>query len=154
MSCSKHQEARKDDAMDTETGQYIDKNSEFKVVSPRKAVKNMPVTTKSPIKMANKFQELSNLDENKRQVPAINFKMDLSYNLTLQEINSMFPETENKLIKGFISIQANSPEIREKIIDLLKKNDKEFVLSEAREDRPLKIVIKWLPLDQDKEELN
>ncbi|GBN91457.1 Nucleic-acid-binding protein from transposon X-element [Araneus ventricosus] len=153
MSCSKHHEASKDDVMDLETGQYVDQNSEFKVVSPKKAAKNLPNLTKSPILTANKFHELANLEENKPEIPAINLKIDSTYNLTLQEIHSNFPETENKLIKGFISIQANSPENRIKIIELLKRNNKEFVLSEAREDRPLKIVIKWLPIDQDKEEL-
>ncbi|GBO00034.1 Nucleic-acid-binding protein from transposon X-element [Araneus ventricosus] len=80
-------------------------------------------------------------------------KMDSSYNLMLQEINRLYPETENKLIKGFISIKTNTPENREGIIDLLKKNGKEFTLSESNEDRPLKIVIKYLPIDQDKDEL-
>ncbi|GBM97584.1 hypothetical protein AVEN_121407-1 [Araneus ventricosus] len=61
MSCSKHHEARKDDEMDTETGQYAADNSEFKVVSPKKAAKNLPTLTKSPILTANKFQELANL---------------------------------------------------------------------------------------------
>ncbi|GBN60317.1 Nucleic-acid-binding protein from transposon X-element [Araneus ventricosus] len=153
MSCSKHHEAIKDDAMDLETGQYVDQNSEFKVVSPKKAAKNLPNLTKSPILTANKFHELANLDDNKPQIPAINLKLDSNYNLTLQEIHSMFPETENRLVKGYISIQANSPENRLKIIELLKKNKKEFVLSEAQTDRPLKIVIKRLPIDQDKEEL-
>ncbi|GBN08056.1 Nucleic-acid-binding protein from transposon X-element [Araneus ventricosus] len=153
MNCPKHHETRKEDAMDTETGQYGDHNSEFKVVSPKKAAKNSATKINSPILTANKFQELTNLEENKPEIPAINLKIDSTYNLTLQEIHSNFPETENKLIKGFISIQANSPENRIKIIELLKRNNKEFVLSEAREDRPLKIVIKWLPIDQDKEEL-
>ncbi|GBN54595.1 hypothetical protein AVEN_21552-1 [Araneus ventricosus] len=153
ITCPKHHEARKDDEMDTETGQYAVDNSEFKVVSPKKAAKNLTTKINSPVLTANKFQELTNLEENKPEIPAINLKIDSTYNLTLQEIHSYFPETENKLINGYISIQANSAENRIKIIELLKRNNKEFVLSEAREDRPLKIVIKWLPIDQDKEEL-
>ncbi|GBM90431.1 Nucleic-acid-binding protein from transposon X-element [Araneus ventricosus] len=153
MNCQKHHETRKEDAMDTETGQYGVHNSEFKVVSPKKAAKNSIAQTKSPIKTAKKFEELSNLEETKPQIPAINLKLDANYNLTLQEIHSMFPETENNLVKGYISIQANSEENRLKIIDLLRKNNKEFVLSEAQIDRPLKIVIKRLPIDQDNKEL-
>ncbi|GBN49248.1 hypothetical protein AVEN_246191-1, partial [Araneus ventricosus] len=153
MSCPKHHETSMEDEMDTETGQYNENISEFKIVSPKKAAKTQPELPKTPVKTANKYQELTNLPENNPQVPAINLKLDADYNLTLQEIHSMFPETENKLIKGFICIQANSEDNRQKIIDILKKNNKEFVLSEAREDRPLKIVIKWLPVNQDKEEL-
>ncbi|GBO44428.1 hypothetical protein AVEN_30328-1 [Araneus ventricosus] len=151
--CPKHHETSMEEVMDTETGQYNENDPEFKIVSPKKAAKIQPELPKTPVKTANKYQELTNLPENNPQVPAINLKLDADYNLTLQEIHSMFPETENKLIKGFISIQPNSEENRQKIIDLLRKNNKEFVLSEAREDRPLKIVIKWLPINQDKEEL-
>ncbi|GBL59111.1 hypothetical protein AVEN_61862-1 [Araneus ventricosus] len=104
--------------MEMETGQYVDSVSDFKMVSPKKAAKIQIDVTKSPIKTSNKFNELSNLDESKPQIPAINMKMDSNYNLMLQEINRLYPETENKLIKGFISIKTNTSENREGIIDL------------------------------------
>ncbi|GBO38117.1 Nucleic-acid-binding protein from transposon X-element [Araneus ventricosus] len=152
-SLKKHHGPAKDAMMEVETGQYADSNSDFKMVSPKKAAKIQVNVTTSPIKTSNKFSELSNLDVNKLQIPAVNMKMDPSYNLMLQGINRLYPETENKLIKGFTSIKTNTPENRKGIIDLLKKNGKEFILSESNEDRPLKIVIKYLPIDQDKEEL-
>ncbi|GBM63224.1 hypothetical protein AVEN_188259-1 [Araneus ventricosus] len=95
---------------------------------------------------------LTTVEQNK-QIPAVNPKLETNYNLTLREINRMFPDTENKLYNGFIRIQASSPENRISIIEYLQKNDKEFILSEASADRLLKAVIKGLPLNQNIEEL-
>ncbi|GBM91364.1 Nucleic-acid-binding protein from transposon X-element [Araneus ventricosus] len=152
-TCSKHHGPAKDVMMEVESGQYADSCSDFKLVSPKKAAKIRNDVTISPIKTSNKFNELTNLDEDKTQIPTINLKMDSNYNLILQEINKLYPETENKLIRGFINIKTNSLENREGIINLLKKNGKEFILSESNEDRPLKVVIKYLPVDQDKDVL-
>ncbi|GBN97492.1 Nucleic-acid-binding protein from transposon X-element [Araneus ventricosus] len=79
-------------------------------------------------------------------IPATNLLMDPNYNLTLQEIARKFPKTVNKLIKGYISITADSVENRNNILKYLNENDKEYILSERQEDRPLKIVIKNLPI--------
>ncbi|GBO34199.1 Nucleic-acid-binding protein from transposon X-element [Araneus ventricosus] len=152
-TCTKHHEITKDASMEVESGQYGNHYSDFKLVSPKKAAKIRNDVIKSPIKTSNKFNELTNLDENKPLIPTINLKMDANYNLILQEINRLYPETENKLIRGFINIKTNSLENREGIINLLKKNGKEFILSESNEDRPLKVVIKYLPVDQDKDAL-
>ncbi|GBO23575.1 hypothetical protein AVEN_210875-1, partial [Araneus ventricosus] len=137
-------------------------NDEFKIVPPRKAAKIKKTTELQEISTSNKFKELMeidnesntpNNDETKIQIPAINLKIDANYNLTLQEINKLYPDTQNKLIKGFISIQATSIDRRNSIIEYLKNNNKEFFLSEAHTDRPLKVVIKDLPINQNKEEL-
>ncbi|GBO20205.1 hypothetical protein AVEN_174435-1 [Araneus ventricosus] len=133
---------------------------DFQIVSPRKAAKIRKTNEKSEISTDIKFKELMEIDndkdktvETKIQIPAINLKMDADYNLTLQEINRMYPDTENKLVKGFINIQATSNENRNSIIEYLKKNDKEFILSEAYANRPLKVVIHGLLVDQNKDEL-
>ncbi|GBN79173.1 hypothetical protein AVEN_15223-1 [Araneus ventricosus] len=86
-----------------------------------------------------------------KDIPAINLLMDSNYNLTLQEIASKFPKTTNKLVKGFISITADTEENRNKIINYLNETNKEYVLSENSEDRPLKIIIKRLPTDHRKD---
>ncbi|GBN09500.1 hypothetical protein AVEN_141007-1 [Araneus ventricosus] len=138
-------------------------NDSFKLVSKRHAAKIKDKVEKPEISTENKFQtfmgidnDIENnlkIDDNMKQIPAINLKLETNYNLTLQEINRMYPDTEEKLINGFISIQTTNPENRERIIEYFKKNDKEFILSEAYADRPLKTVIKGLPLDQNKDEL-
>ncbi|GBN95118.1 hypothetical protein AVEN_152118-1 [Araneus ventricosus] len=138
------------------------KDNEFKIVPPRKVAKIKKPTAVPEITTANKFKDLMELDnestiseneETKIQIPAINLKIDANYNLTLQEIIKLYPDTQNKLVKGFISIQATSNDRRNSIIDYLKNNNKEFFLSEAHADRPLKVVIKDLTANQNKEEL-
>ncbi|GBL84660.1 hypothetical protein AVEN_191117-1 [Araneus ventricosus] len=135
---------------------------DFEIVSPRKAAKIRKPKEKPEISTDNKFKELMEIDndndnakteETKIQIPEINLKIDANYNLTLQEINRMYPDTQNKLVKGFISIQATSNDNRNNIIEYLKKNDKEFILLEAYSNRPLKVVIKGLPVEQNKDEL-
>ncbi|GBN44653.1 hypothetical protein AVEN_211196-1 [Araneus ventricosus] len=137
-------------------------DDDFKTVPARKAAKIMKSTELPEISISNKFKDLMEIDtdnnnskteETKIQMPAINLKIDANYNLTLQEINRLYPDTQNKLVKGFISIQATSNDHRNSIIEYLKNNNKEFVLSEAYADRPLKVVIKDLPVEQNKEEL-
>ncbi|GBN64465.1 hypothetical protein AVEN_105737-1 [Araneus ventricosus] len=161
--CQKHH-ASLPENMDTDKQVRSTSPSEkdFKIVSPRKAAKIRKLNEKPEISTDNKFKELMEIDADKdnsqsevtkTQIPAINLKLDANYNLMLQEINRMYPDTQNKLVKGFINIQATSNDNRNNIIDYLKKNNKEFILSEAYADRPLKVVIKGLPINQDKDEL-
>ncbi|GBN95721.1 Nucleic-acid-binding protein from transposon X-element [Araneus ventricosus] len=99
----------------------------------------------------DKQKEQDEVKKSENDIPAINLLMDSNYNLTLQEIANKFPKTTNKLVKGFISITADTEENRNKIISYLNETNKEYVLSEKREDRPLKIIIKRLPIDHSKE---
>ncbi|GBM82442.1 RNA-directed DNA polymerase from mobile element jockey [Araneus ventricosus] len=86
-------------------------------------------------------------------VPAMNLKITDDYNLTLQEISRNFPETDNHYVRGYIRIYPNSSEVRTKIIEYLDKNEKEYVLSEAPTERPIKIVIKGVPPDHCREKI-
>ncbi|GBO28537.1 hypothetical protein AVEN_98802-1 [Araneus ventricosus] len=120
----------------------------FKVVSH----KPRPIENKSEIETSNKFQHLMDVEEQENLtelpkifIPAINLKLTIDYNLTLQEISRNHPETTNKYDLGYIKITPNSLEDREKILDYLNKSEKEYVLSEAPDARPIKIVIKDLP---------
>ncbi|GBO18106.1 hypothetical protein AVEN_272451-1 [Araneus ventricosus] len=129
--------------------------TDFKLISPKKAAKTQTNKPISPIETSNKFSQLMEIDESveapKIHVPAIKLKIVTDYNLTLQEINRNFPKTLNKLDRGYIRITPDSLEERENIIEYLDKNKKEYVLSEAPENRPLKAVIKGLPKDHNKE---
>ncbi|GBM72542.1 hypothetical protein AVEN_259826-1 [Araneus ventricosus] len=133
-------------------------NHAFQPVPPKKAAKNQPNNTASQIETSNKFSQLMEIDESvevpKIHVPSINLKIVADYNLTLQEINRNFPKTLNKLDCGYIRITPDSFNDRGKITDYLDKNKKEYVLSEAPENRPLKIVIKGLPKDHNKEHIS
>ncbi|GBM60805.1 hypothetical protein AVEN_68404-1 [Araneus ventricosus] len=130
----------------------------FKVVTRKNAAKPRPTENTPEITTSNKFQHLMETEEQenlteppKISIPAINLKLTSDYNLTLQEISRNHPETTNKYDRGYIKITPNSYEDREKILDFLNKNEKEYVLSEAQEARPIKIVIKDLPPDYSKE---
>ncbi|GBM40144.1 hypothetical protein AVEN_170748-1, partial [Araneus ventricosus] len=109
----------------------------------------------------NRFQNLMDTSENdntndkhtQNSIPDINLKLTDDYNLTIQEITRNFPETICKYYSGYIRITPHSLEDREKIIEALDKSEREYVLSEPTENRPIKIVIKNLPPDHCKERL-
>ncbi|GBM41565.1 hypothetical protein AVEN_215732-1 [Araneus ventricosus] len=135
-------------------------NEKFEVISPKKAAKIRKINSTPEIQLENKFEQLMEVDKQNDQaevkksendIPAVNLLMDSNYNLTLQEIANKFPKTTNKLVKGFISITADTEENINNIINYLNETNKECVLSEKREDRPLKIIIKGLPTDHSKE---
>ncbi|GBO02513.1 hypothetical protein AVEN_173182-1 [Araneus ventricosus] len=148
MSCTKHREAIKDVEMD-ETGQLVDSSPpDFQTVSPKHSAKIRSVKPKSPIKTTNLFQNLMDLEDKenpKISIPDINLKLDHEYNLTLQEINRKFPNTENSYDRGNIRILPHTLDDRVNIIKFLNENNKEYVLSEAPENRPIKIVVKGFP---------
>ncbi|GBN67055.1 hypothetical protein AVEN_121721-1 [Araneus ventricosus] len=145
---------------ETQVRSTCSSNEKFEVVSPKKAAKIRKINVTPEIQLENKFDSLMEIDkqndlaEDKKSandIPAIYLLMDSNYNLTLQEIANKFPKTTNKLVKGFISITADTEENRINIINYLNETNKEYVLSEKREDRPLKIIIKRLPTDHSKD---
>ncbi|GBL86998.1 hypothetical protein AVEN_92795-1 [Araneus ventricosus] len=134
---------------------------EFRQVPPKKAARIQIEKPNSPIKTNNRFENLMDISENlnaedtqaKISVPDINLKLTDDYNLTIQEIARNFPATICKYQRGYIRISPHSLEDRDKIIETLDKNEKEYVLSEPPESRPIKIVIKNLPPDHSKERI-
>ncbi|GBM29332.1 hypothetical protein AVEN_2837-1 [Araneus ventricosus] len=170
--CTRHHETVKDVVM-ADASQYsnyplpisptppseLPTNNAFKQASPKKAARPWLEKPQSPIETSNRFQNLMDITENvnsvdsqtKITIPDINLKISADYNLTIQEISRNFPKTICKYNRGFIRISPHSHEDREKIIEFLDKSEKEYVLSEAPENRPIKIVIKNLPPDHSKE---
>ncbi|GBO13820.1 hypothetical protein AVEN_210902-1 [Araneus ventricosus] len=171
-SCTKHHEPTKDSEM-TEAGQYplpksptlspikLTSPNKFKQVPRKKAARIQLEKSNSPIKTTNRFENLMDTPENvntndtqiKISTPDINLKLTDGYNLTIQEIARIFPETICKYHRGFIRISPHSLEDRDKIIESLDKSEKEYVLSEPPESRPIKIVIKNLPPDHNKDRI-
>ncbi|GBM23721.1 hypothetical protein AVEN_156562-1, partial [Araneus ventricosus] len=133
----------------------------FQKVSPKKAARPQIEKSNSPIDTSNRFQNLMDTTENnisidpeiKISIPDINLKLSSDYNLTIQEIVRKFPETTCKYNRGYIRISPHSIEDRDKIIETLDKTEKEYVLSEPPENRPIKIVIKNLPPDHSKDSI-
>ncbi|GBM96790.1 hypothetical protein AVEN_249338-1 [Araneus ventricosus] len=128
----------------------------FQLISPRKAAREFTQVKVTPTKTTNKFSLL--VDENnqeaaQRSVPEINLKIVANVIQILKEISQQFTKTENRLRRGFIGIKADSEENREKTIKFLKQKNLEFVLSEAYEDRPLKVVIRNLPINMEISEI-
>ncbi|GBM83724.1 hypothetical protein AVEN_261311-1 [Araneus ventricosus] len=144
-----------------EKGKYVDSApstpSDFKKVSPKISAKIRPAGSKSPIETSNKYLNLMNSEEQDKDIsptavsiPAINLKISDDYKFTLQEINTNFPNTENKCDRCYIGILPYSIDDRNKIIEFLYKNEKEYVLSEASK-KTLQNSIKDLPPDQNNE---
>ncbi|GBO06913.1 hypothetical protein AVEN_116727-1 [Araneus ventricosus] len=170
--CPRHHSSERDVEM-AEAGRYanyplpksptppinLSSDKVYKLVSPKKAARPQIEKSNSPIETSNRFQNLMDTSEMntpndkeiKISIPDINLKLSADYNLTIQEITRKFPETICKYNRGYIRISPHSHVDRENIIELLNKSEKEYVLSEAPENRPVKIVIQDLPPDHNKE---
>ncbi|GBN01686.1 hypothetical protein AVEN_75217-1, partial [Araneus ventricosus] len=169
-SCTRHHEPTKDSEM-TEAGQYPLPKSptlspikltvldEFKQVPPKKNARIQLEKSNSPIKTTNRFENLMDISENinaedtQTKISVPDLKLTDDYNLTIQEIARNLPETICKYHRGYIRISPHSLEDRDKIIETLDKTEKEYVLSEPPESRPIKIVIKNLPPDHSKDRI-
>ncbi|GBN05667.1 hypothetical protein AVEN_13951-1 [Araneus ventricosus] len=121
------------------------------MVSPSKAARGTHLENElSQVKTAKTFNLLT---EEKTQeaviksIPDINLKIISNSNRILREICQQYPKTENRLRRGFIGIKVDTEENRQKIIIFRKEKRLEFVLSEVQEDRPVKVVVRDLPID-------
>ncbi|GBM56176.1 hypothetical protein AVEN_226079-2-1, partial [Araneus ventricosus] len=104
----------------------------------------------TPVKAANTFNLLTEektQESGIKSVPEISLKRTANSNPVLRENYQRYPKTENRLRRGFIGIKADTDENRQNIINFLKEKGLEFVLSEAQEDRPVKVVVRDLPTD-------
>ncbi|GBO46069.1 hypothetical protein AVEN_20324-1 [Araneus ventricosus] len=118
----------------------------------RKAAREIQQPEPTPLETANAYTKLAEeniQEEAPKSIPEINLKIIPNYSLIIKEIRQRFPNTENRLRREFIEIKADTKENREKIINLLRQKKLEFVLSEAYEDRPVKVVIRDLPIDME-----
>ncbi|GBO15612.1 hypothetical protein AVEN_28286-1 [Araneus ventricosus] len=126
-------------------------DDDFQLVSPRKAAGETHQEKEAmPVKTANMFKQLAEETIQKdatKRVPEINLKIIENCNLILKEITQQFPKTENRLRRDYIGIKADTEENRHKIINFLKEKNLEFVLSEAYEGKPVKVVVRDLPID-------
>ncbi|GFV60942.1 uncharacterized protein TNCV_925561 [Trichonephila clavipes] len=76
-----------------------------------------------------------------------------SYNLVLQDLHRSYPTATNTHTKGYIKIEAQTEIDHGGIIKYLKDKNIEFFVIESPLSRPLKLVIKGLPVDIDPEDI-
>ncbi|GFQ87991.1 uncharacterized protein TNCT_130031 [Trichonephila clavata] len=74
-----------------------------------------------------------------------------NYNLILQEIFRKYPNTVNKSTGDYIKIQPKSQEDNENIVKLLEIKKAQFYTKDIT--KPIKVVIKGLPIDTDVEDI-
>ncbi|GBN25600.1 hypothetical protein AVEN_212973-1 [Araneus ventricosus] len=103
----------------------------------RKRLKKLNPNSEEGKKAMNEV-ERCNEEENIQKevakgVSEINLKVIANCNLILKEISQQFPKTENSLRRDFIGMEADTEGNR--------------VLREAYEDRPVKVVIRDLPIN-------
>ncbi|GFV15990.1 uncharacterized protein TNCV_4240331 [Trichonephila clavipes] len=76
-----------------------------------------------------------------------------SYNLVLQDLHRNFPTATNTHAKGYIKIEAQNEKDHDEITKYLKDKNLEFYTIEPPINRPLKLVIKGLPVDIDPDDI-
>ncbi|GBO38133.1 Nucleic-acid-binding protein from transposon X-element [Araneus ventricosus] len=114
----------------------------------------------NPISLNNKFNSLGNdvdlNDENtdeiapaKETFPPIMVKYTKEYGKMLADTTRVCGHTENKFGNGIIKMYASSKEQYDSLTKFLKQQGYEYYLIKPRDKRPLKVVIKNLPPDQD-----
>ncbi|GIY98947.1 nucleic-acid-binding protein from transposon X-element [Caerostris extrusa] len=85
--------------------------------------------------------------------PPIMLALTANYTHSLHEIHRKFPKTENKLTKGYIKIFPDTEDSYRKIITNLTNAKYEYYIIRPRNEIPLKIVVKGLPIDTNIDEI-
>ncbi|GFV28098.1 uncharacterized protein TNCV_677861 [Trichonephila clavipes] len=128
-------------------------------VFPKKTVKNIPIAEKKEIKTNNSFEALNSDKTDVEEVTTaykikpIFMRIFDSYNLVLQDLHRSYPTATNTHTKGYIKIEAQTEIDHDGIIKYLKDKNIEFFVIESPLSRPLKLVIKGLPVDIDPEDI-
>ncbi|KAF8783270.1 hypothetical protein HNY73_013455 [Argiope bruennichi] len=125
----------------------------FQTPPPKRVAKNQtePKNPNTEIPISNRFESL-NEENDKIKIHPIMLKITEKYNLTLQD-NRKFPGTENSYSNEYIRISPKSEEDDRNIIKLLKENKHDYYFITPKEDRPLKVVIKGLPIKTNVEDI-
>ncbi|XP_055932741.1 uncharacterized protein LOC129962771 [Argiope bruennichi] len=111
------------------------------------AVNKKPRTEENfKISTENSYSHLQEeSDRPPKSIAPISLVIQENFNQILQEIMRKHPETENHFQRGFIQIKPKTEESRREIISLLQSKKQDFIINEAPEERPIKIVIRGLP---------
>ncbi|GFY26574.1 uncharacterized protein TNCV_2879041 [Trichonephila clavipes] len=86
-------------------------------------------------------------------VKPIILKIVNGYNLIVQDINRRFPGTVNKMAGNYIKVQPATPDDHRDIVTHLENIRAEHYIIKRLADRPIKVVIKGLPVKTDVAEI-
>ncbi|GFW68456.1 nucleic-acid-binding protein from transposon X-element [Trichonephila clavipes] len=130
-------------------------DGEFKL--PKKAartIKEIPIE-KVVCTTGNKFSVLEEEEAPPGQssspltVKPIMLKIVESYNLIVQDVNRKFPGTVNKMAGNYIKIQPATPDDHRDIVTHLENIRAQHYVIKRLADRPIKVVLKGLPVKTD-----
>ncbi|GFX50724.1 nucleic-acid-binding protein from transposon X-element [Trichonephila clavipes] len=136
-------------------------------VSPKKTAKKLKLSdpiagTSQPVSVQNKFSSLSEKDaeitprlQTKQRLqfppvlksPPIMFKhKKANYKQIVKNLNKDFPDCDVKLAGKYLKIFCKSSDEHRIVTEYLKEKSEEFYVIDPPDSRPLKIVIKGLPI--------
>ncbi|GFX42211.1 nucleic-acid-binding protein from transposon X-element [Trichonephila clavipes] len=149
-------------------------NDDRGFVSPQKTAKKLkfsaPIAgTSQPVKVQNKFSSLSVKEaENnpttsdqtaapisaRPRIPPIMFKYKkANYRSIIKNLNEDFPDCEAKLAGKYLKIFCKTSDEHRVVTDHLKEIKEQFYVIDPPDSRPLKVVIKGLPISTEINEI-
>ncbi|GFV28738.1 nucleic-acid-binding protein from transposon X-element [Trichonephila clavipes] len=149
-------------------------NNDNGFVSPKKTAKKLKLSdpiagTSQPVSVQNKFSSLSEKDAEitpttpnqtaapisaRPKVPPIMFKhKKANYRQIVKNLNKDFPDCEVKLAGKYFKIFCKSSDEHRIVTEYLKEKSEEFYVIDPPNSRPLKIVIKGLPISTEIDEI-
>ncbi|GFY60427.1 nucleic-acid-binding protein from transposon X-element [Trichonephila inaurata madagascariensis] len=131
--------------------------SPTKFAKKQKVVENDSVGATAPIKIANQYQALAGnstlpdpditvVPAAAQKIPPINLKFRTNYQPIVKKISQKFPASNTKLSGEFLKIFATSPDEHRNITKFLTEKGEQYFAIEPVAKRPLKVVIKGLPI--------
>ncbi|GFU21961.1 nucleic-acid-binding protein from transposon X-element [Trichonephila clavipes] len=130
-------------------------DEEFKL--PKKAartIQEIPIdrvvcTTGNKFSVLEEEEVPPGKSSNPPAVKPIMLKIVNGYNLIVQDINRRFPGTVNKMAGNYIKVQPATPDDHRDIVTHLENIQPEHYIIKRLADRPIKVVIKGLPVKTD-----
>ncbi|GFY22484.1 nucleic-acid-binding protein from transposon X-element [Trichonephila clavipes] len=143
-------------------------------VSPKKTAKKLkfsaPIAgTSQPVKVQNKFSSLSVKEAESNpttsdqtaapisarpRIPPIMFKYKkANYRSIIKNLNEDFPDCEAKLAGKYLKIFCKTSDEHRVVTDHLKEIKEQFYVIDPPDSRPLKVVIKGLPISTEINEI-
>ncbi|GFT71114.1 nucleic-acid-binding protein from transposon X-element [Trichonephila clavipes] len=130
-------------------------DEEFKL--PKKAartIKEIPIeqvvcTTGNKFSVLEEEEAPPGKSSSPLTVKPIMLKIVESYNLIVQDINRKFPGTVNKMAGNYIKIQPATPDDHRDIVTHLENIRAQHYIIKRLADRPIKVVLKGLPVKTD-----
>ncbi|GFV45820.1 nucleic-acid-binding protein from transposon X-element [Trichonephila clavipes] len=142
-------------------------NNDGGFVPPKKFAKKLKLSdpiagTSQPVNVQNKFSSLTGKEAEitpttsnqtaapisaRLKVPPIMFKhKKANYKLIVKNLNKDFPDCDVKLAGKYLKIFCKSSDEHRIVTEYLKEISEEFYVIDPPDSRPLKIVIKGLPI--------